>query len=567
METAVSLDLLEDPTLGLSDEDILALAAEHGLLEPQYEPFVLSDLHIITKSSGRGGGKLVPLTPNESQEMYLDDIAAYCPTFDWRNGKFDITGLRLDVLKYRQWGCSTITIGLYLLDTLNHSHVQSRIVAHNPQTTADLLGIARIMYDNLDPQRRPTLIYDNRGELGFSNGSSIRVMLVGSKGAGRGGTVKNFLLSERAFWPSNGNEIEYGLLQSVPSGGNVVRETTANGLDDFYKQYKEDEAGHRDYRALFYGWAPHKEYSLPVPKDFKADTPEKELQRLYGLTDGQLVWRRKMVKEAKSLGKNFEPEYPLNAVEAFIGSGKHYYNNDYLLTLANYMRSEEGMEKHKPKYRVVLGENGFHANFDVYKEPEPGCNYVGGCDPAGGISREGKQNHGSFHLFDLETWEEVLHYHGDPDPWDFGRDVAAIASWYNDAAIAVLRINHGHEMIRAMIETGCMSIVTGEDDQYGILENTRTKKELDDLLGTIINDTARGEPGLTIHSVETVEELITYSHLPGSKAGASGTAFDDRQSSLKAAVWQLNRDDRRYRIPPKEPPMPDMFYNAGGRRR
>jgi hypothetical protein len=560
----VSVDLL-DPLAELSDEEVLKLYSDMGLGE-QHEPFVLSDLHIITKpdASGRGGGKLLPLIPNESQEMYLDDIADYCPEFEWRDGRFNINGLRLDVLKYRQWGCSTITIGLYLLDTLNNSYVQSRIVAHNPQTTSDLLGIARIMYDNLDERRRPRLTYDNRGELGFSNGSSIRVMLVGSKGAGRGGTVKNFLLSERAFWPSNGNEIEYGLLQSVPSAGNVVRETTANGLDDFYKQYKEDEAGLRDYKALFYGWSPHKEYSRRVPKDFKKDVKEQELQRTYGLTDGQLCFRREKTKEADSLGKKFEQEYPLNAVEAFIGSGKHYYNNDYLLNLANYMRSEEGIEIHKPKYTVALGENGFHSGFSVYKEPERGHYYVGGCDPAGGVTKEGKQNHGSFHLFDLESWEEVLHYHGDPDPWDFGIDTASIASWYNDAVVAVLRINHGHEMLRAMIECSCTGIVQGEDEQWGILENTKTKKQMDDKLGTIINDTARGEPGLTLHSVETVEELITYSHLPGGKAGAAGTAFDDRQSSLKAAVWQLVRDDRRYRLPQKEPPPPLMAY--GGRR-
>lgn len=558
----MSLDLLDDPTLGLSDEDIMALAAEHGLLEPVYEPFLLSDLKIISKSRGKGGGSLVSLTPNESQEMYLDDIASYCPSFDWRNNKFDITGLKLDVLKYRQWGCSTITIGLYLLDCMNHPNVRSAIAAHNPQTTDDLLLIAHTMYEYLDVHRKPGLLYDNRGEMRFNNGSTIRVANVGSKGALRGWTGKNLLMSERAFWPSNGNEIEFGILQGFPMSGNVVRETTANGLETFYHQYKLAEANKSQYKALFYGWSPHKDYSVKPERGFVATEEEKELQRLYRLTDGQLCFRREKTKEADRLGKKFEQEYPLNATEAFIGSGNHYYNNNYLLKLADFMRSEEGLEVHRPLYEVEQGENGFHAGFKVWKEPEPGRNYIGGADPAGGVSKNNTPNNASFHLFDLESWEEVVHYHGNPDPWDFGVDIAAIATWYNDANVAVLRLNHGHETIRAMRECSCMGIMCDEDSQYGIIENSRTKVQMDDKLGTIFNEMACGEPGLVLHSVETIEECITYSHLPGGKAGAEGEAFDDRQSSLKCVVSQFTRDDRRYKVPLKEPEAPSVYYGS-----
>lgn len=537
----------------------MRLAEDAGLLPKTCASFGLNDLWIVTKPPN---SRLVRLEPNESQVFYLDDIAKSCPVFDWRNGRYDIEGLRLDVLKYRQWGCSTITVGLYLLDCMNHSHTHSRVLAHNPQTTADLLHIAHVMYNYLPENERPRLTYDNRGEMAFENGSSIRVLFVGSKGAGRGGTVKNVLESERAFWPSQANDIEFGLLQSIPTGGNIVRETTANGNNEFYEQYTEAEGGNTPYRALFYGWAPHKEYSLPVPPHFRPTEEETELSRLYGLDKGQLVWRREKIRESRRLDKHFEQEYPLNSSQAFISQGKNYYNNLYLQQLLNEMRSPVGQVEHAPLYSVERGDNGFHAGFDVWKEPEHRHFYILGADPGGGISKSGKQNHSSLHIFDLETWEEVLHYHGDPDPWDFGADIAALASWYNDAYCVVLRINHGHEVIRALQETGCAGIVTGDDDQFGLLENSRTKREFDDRLGTIINEMSRGEPGLKLHSWQTVRELISYSHLPGGNAGAEGQAFDDRQCSLKAVVWQFSRDDRRYNAVPKNPPAPQVYYGS-----
>lgn len=526
----------------------------YALAEWEPRPTVgLSDLFIRTKPPE---SRLVRLEPNETQVLYLDDIQGNSPGFDWRNGKYDLRGLRLDILKYRQWGCSTITIGLYLIDTLNNPHTESRIIAHNPQTTSDLLTIARVMYDNLPIEKRPSLLYDNRGELTFDNGSSFRVLKVGSRGSGRGGTVKNLLESERAWWPTDGNEIEFGLLQSLPTGGNIVRETTANGLETFYEQYTAAQEGRGEYKALFYGWAPHKEYSLPVPDNFERTEEEVSLKQAYGLDDGQLQFRRIKKAEAERLGKSFEQEYPLNAIEAFVGGGHAYYNTSYLMALVIELEKPE----HRPSYEVKCGENGFHADFKVYREPEYGREYVVGVDPAGGGKRGGEQDHSSVHIFDLETWEEVLHYHGDPDPWDLGLDVAGISAWYNDANIAVLRLNHGGEVIRCLRETGYPGIVQDEDLKYGILENVRTKVQLDDKLGTIINDMAREEPGLILHSVETVKELITYEKKPGESAGAAGTAHDDRQCSLKVAVWQLLRDDRRFKHVQKTPPPPTPAY-------
>lgn len=526
------------------------------------KPVLLSDLYIRTKPPHV---ELVPLVPNETQLLYLADIAMSCPGFDPLTAEGSLENLRLDVLKYRQWGCSTITLALYLQDTLNNSNVVTRVIAHNPKTTSDLFSIVRVMYDYIPAEKKPKLKYDSAERLQFDNGSIFSVLQVGSRGAGRGGTVKNLLLSERAFWPTDGNEIEFGLVQSVPYGGNIVRETTANGLETFYEQYKMAEKGESDYRALFYGWAPHKEYSLAVPPDFVATEQEKELQTLYGLTDGQLIFRQQKTKEAKRLGKDFRQEYPLFANEAFISSGNAYYDREFLSELQEKLQKDPD---NVPLYEVHVGQQGFHGTIKVWKEPEFGHMYVIGADPAGGPDFSGKNDYGSAHILDLETWEEVLTYHGRPDPWDFGMDLAALGSWYRDAYVGVLRLNHGGECLRALREAGYTYIVADKDGKLGIIENSRTKPELDDALGTIINDMARGEPGLVLHDTETVQELITYAQLGGGRAGAEGSSHDDKQASLKTAVHILRNDDRRYRLPQKEPMAPTTPYTLSrGRKR
>lgn len=553
-----SLPSLDDLLAAMSPEDREEYLA---LSKTKFRSKVLlSDLYIRTKPPNV---QLVPLTPNETQLLYLADIAKHC-TFDPLTAEGDLEGLRLDVLKYRQWGCSTITLALYMQDTLNNPNTVTRVIAHNPKTTSDLFSIVRVMYDYVPEEKKPRIKYDSAERLQFDNGSVFSVLQVGSRGAGRGGTVKNLLLSERAFWPVDGNEIEFGLVQSVPYGGNIVRETTANGLETFYEQYKMAERGESDYKALFYGWSPHKDYSRPLPENFTPSEEELELQKLYDLTDGQIVFRREKTMEASRLGKDFRQEYPLFADEAFIASGNAYYNREFL---SAYQARLSRDPLNKPLYEVHVGEQGFHGLMKVWKEPELGRLYVIGADPAGGPDYSGKNDYASAHVFDLESWEEVVTYHGRPDPWDFGMDIAALSTWYKDALVGVLRLNHGGECLRALREAGCTYLACDEDGKLGLIENTRTKPQLDDALGTIINDMARDEPGLVLHDIETVQELITYAHLGGGKAGAEGSAHDDRQSSLKAVIHLLRHDDRRYRLPQKEPMAPTTPYSITRRKR
>jgi hypothetical protein len=112
-------------------------------------------------------------------------------------------------------------------------------------------------------------------------------------------------------------------LQAVPEEDDteVVLETTANGVGNlFHGMWADAERGVGDFIAIFVPWYWQEEYTRDVPDDFDATDEEREYQRLYGLTDGQLVWRRAKIQQLKDAAL-FKQEYPATAAEAFQMSG------------------------------------------------------------------------------------------------------------------------------------------------------------------------------------------------------------------------------------------------------
>src|SRR5579871_2009489 len=188
----------------------------------------LSDLHIRTKDK-----QLAPLVPNAVQTLYLDMLQSAHEGFDWRNGIYTLRGVREDILKARQEGMSTLWLALYFLDTINIPLTQTIILAHDTDTTERLFKIVHRFYEHLPPHKKRPKKYSSRREIEFADiDSIIAVGTAGGDAVGRGGTINNVHMSERAFWPGvdGGVELEMGLMEAVPLDGNITRETTANGL-------------------------------------------------------------------------------------------------------------------------------------------------------------------------------------------------------------------------------------------------------------------------------------------------------------------------------------------------
>jgi len=98
--------------------------------------------------------------------------------------------------------------------------------------------------------------------------------------------------------------------------------TSAGPTGEFYNKYLDAQKGKGRYRHVFVPWTVQREYReaggfYPEPEaDEEGELSEAEYQRLYDLSDSQMLWRRSKIQELGSLGK-FRQEYPIDVVEAF----------------------------------------------------------------------------------------------------------------------------------------------------------------------------------------------------------------------------------------------------------
>lgn len=511
-----------------------------------------ADLKIRTK-----GKQLETFVPNEVQAKYLDKLAEENPSFRWREDIYVLRGLREDVLKARQQGMSTLWLALYFLDTINTPLTQSIIIAHDAQATQKLFKIIHRFYEHLPPSKKRPKKYSNKTEIEFSDiDSGIYVATAGSKGVGRGGTINNVHMSERAFWP-NGDEVEMGLMEAVPMDGNATRETTANGLNEYYDERVEIRNGKSDFMGRFFAWFENPEYAVEEGVPLELTEEERSLRKLFQLSDAQLRWRRSKNRSRKQREK-FDQEYPETEAKAFLSSGNGYFDNEVLNVLSVQLQDKvfDPIAFEVPeRYANLRRESEW---LRVWELPQPDRVYVTGCDPSEGIRDWGDHDFFSSSVWDAETGVQVAELHGHFEPHYSGLLEAELGFWYNTALTGVLRNNHGHAVIAAMLYTANYPEALHDNStglylhqEYDEKQQPRERKAgypenkvtkyfiLDELADAIENGYFHPR------SRELVAEMMRFVKLPGGKAGGEGKAHDDRVTDAAIARRMLNLRPRK----------------------
>lgn len=463
------------------------------------------------------------------------------------------------LLKARQFGFSTLILGMFFCDTVNNPNTQTVIIAQDKDSTQKLFQIVKRYQDNLPIHKRIPLKYDTKTELYWPSIDSYFVVATqGAKKVGRGGTINNVHASEVAFW-DNADEILAGLMQAVPEDGNIFCETTANGINNwFYDEYTNAQDGRSAFKAFFFPWFQHSEYhakKLSNGQNFVATEEEEAFKERYDLSREQLIWYRNKTIELKD---KVVQEYPSNAEEAFVSTGSSYFNKEALKV--HLERVDAPLEVSVPiRWREVNVPE-----IKIWKLPVVGHRYVIGADPAEGIRDNGEHDYCSADVIDYDTWEQVAQLHGQWDTHQFGLMLGALGGWYNNAMINVERNNHGHAVLNSLMHSvgyphNDRKTISGlyMHEEYdstkktmnrrpGYPSNVKTKVLMLDTLATDIE-----EHTIHIRARESVRELMAFSKLPGGKFGAEGKAHDDRVTSLGLAVVCLRV---RLRAVVKQPP-------------
>lgn len=416
-------------------------------------------------------GRVVILKPNYIQRVVVDRCIEKLEAGE---------PLRFIILKARQQGVSTIVEALIYWWTTTHKGQQSKIIAHNTDTSEYLYSMFRTFYDNSNPAFQPTTKYNTRNDITFDNEtqpekglkSQIDTATAENSGTGRGQTVQWLHASEVALWPK-GQEIVAGLMQAVPLMANtaIFLESTANGIGDyFHTTWNAAQRGESTFEPLFFPWKVHEEYSLKPPKHFRLNTEEKKVRKEHKLTEGQIYWRRKKLLEFVGDEKRFYQEYPLTDTEAFLASGTPRFNTQKLAEMEEKCydpQAYELIERLNPKTKLpeIQPKVEENAPLKVWLQPQDGNEYVIGADVAEGI----EEDYSVATVMDRASHQTVARFRGDMEPADFGEYLAMLGKWYNHALIGAEINNHGLTTVQRLRDVGYDNLYRREmgiDERY-----------------------------------------------------------------------------------------------------
>jgi hypothetical protein len=288
---------------------------------------------------------------------------------------------RAMILKARQVGFSTEAVGMIVQRSTSRANRRGAHIAQDRKTSGALFDKGKLMHTRMPPPIKPALAYSRdsiteklmhfgtasrqdrmAGLLGLE--SQITIDTAKATASGRGLTLHDLHLSERAHWPAAGKQKVVGLLSSVPDEPDtlILDESTANGAGDFKDAWDLAEAGASGYYPCFTPWFEEYAYRIKLNADEMAELEadlgqhplygedEPELAALMrekfeewrgegihdpaelGLAGGEferqrilehLAWRRWAIpNKSQGVVDYFHQEYPSTPQEAFLASGR-----------------------------------------------------------------------------------------------------------------------------------------------------------------------------------------------------------------------------------------------------
>ena len=382
--------------------------------------------------------KIIPLKFNEPQLQYYNII---------KQLKEQNKPVRIIILKARQMGFSTATEAIFFKETVTKSNIHTAIVAHKEDSTTNLFNMSKLMYNELPDAIKPEKKASNAKELVFNNkygtglNSKIKCMTAGGEGIGRSDTINNLHLSELAFWTGDKKETLTGLLQAVPNTPDtmIVIESTANGFEYFKELWDKAVAKENDFVPFFIGWNKLKEYQMPYT-GFELTKEEQELQKLYDLSLEQLTWRRWCI--ANNCGgdiEQFKQEYPINPEEAFISTGKCYFDKDNIIKRIQQLKDNKPLRQGNFIYDYdglkisnIRWQEDKEGAIKIYEKPEKNVPYVLSGDTAG----EGS-DYFTGHILNNVNGKQVAVLKQEYDEIEYTRQMYCLGIYYNTALIGI----------------------------------------------------------------------------------------------------------------------------------
>jgi len=157
----------------------------------------------------------------------------------------------------RQCGKTTAIVGLMLWYVLFNEEYSIAILAHKLTQAQEIMSRIQLAYENLPKWLQQGIIEWNKRNIELENKSKIIASSTTASGA-RGGSYNLVYLDEFAFVPNNMQEKFFSATYPVISSGKTTKvliTSTPNGLNLFYKMWRDSELGRNDYKRISIHWS------------------------------------------------------------------------------------------------------------------------------------------------------------------------------------------------------------------------------------------------------------------------------------------------------------------------
>lgn len=495
-----------------------------------FEPWCESKLWIVDKEA-----KLIPFRLRGIQKLYLAAknaaIAAGKPR-------------RFLLLKYRQGGFTTLEQALSYHIATRKPNASVLTLADTQKKTSDIFKIVHRFYqhDTAAPDRRGQ---GNAYRIEFPDLDSRFVCGTAmANSEARGGTYQRIHGSEVAFWCPGGDQIakQQELLAGLEEScarGELVLETTPNGMELFFDMYQKAKRGENDYTPIFLPWfldsANTEELDDGEGEHIlkNLSSREDELIRLHGLNESQLKWRR---RTERRLGSMFRQEHPEDDITCFITSGQCRFNKNILMEVLESL-ADYGDE---PVEGVLVRKIDRNVVETIWELPQAGVEYVAGCDSSEGVDGGDPSGIG---VIRRDNCAQVASIHGLMSPSELAKLSVELCKKYNNAVLAVERENHGHAVLQRCADLQYGRWLYKERvGKNGWSTNAITRPIMIDDLAEMLDDAdlAKG----WVKDRLFLKECLTFVR-QGSKFSASSGSHDD--CLMKWAIAIQARKRARYR--------------------
>ena len=525
-----------------------------------------------------GTGELIPFGLNEVQSIMHSMMERQLKEHNH---------VRMIVLKARRFGISTYVQGRYFRHAAMNRNKVVQITTHSKAATDVMFAMTRTMEQNLPKEVKPQLKYSGRRDLhwGSEDGglnSSYSLSTVGGREV-RGSKIDYLHCSEVASWSGGGEDYLLGLLNCVVQGFDTeaVIESTAQGVGGvFHDMYWDAAEGNSGWEAIFFPWYLYSHYSKPFGSEEEKEKFKSELgqdKRYGGEAEESLLgisceydvgdevkkftidlenlnWRRQCIKtQCQNDLRKFHQEFPTNAREAFVTTGRGVFDMD---VLGNLVLDSQRLQRERPsegfhipvqswrdkggeKYIIEAMDEG---GLQVWERPTPNKEYRIGADVSEGIDVGRDTDWSVAVVLNAESMDEVATLRVKIDPDLFAWQLASLGKWYNNAKLLVERNNHGLVTLKFLSDVHLYPDIYSEkilDERssrsarkLGFHTTVKSKPLIIDYLKELIR-----EDEIKVRSPKVLDELQTFVNFPNGRMAAQSGSHDDCVMALAIACF------------------------------